>query len=152
MGALIIGDGGCTSPGDVAKAFGGGADFVMLGGMLAGHDEGGGQIETVYETTGRYVNQTMQPETKPTQFIRFYGMSSDTAMTKNNQEMANYRSSEGRTVMVPYRGKVLPTIQNILGGLRSTCTYVGAKTLKELPRGTTFIRVQKQFNDVFAKK
>ncbi|MFZ9781885.1 MAG: GMP reductase [Bacilli bacterium] len=152
MGALIIADGGCTSPGDVAKAFGGGADFVMLGGMLAGHDEGGGQIETVYEATGRYVNQTLQPETKPTQFIRFYGMSSDTAMTKNNQEMANYRSSEGRTVMVPYRGKVLPTIQNILGGLRSTCTYVGAKTLKELPRGTTFIRVQKQFNDVFAKK
>jgi GMP reductase len=79
-------------------------------------------------------------------------MSSDTAMTKNNQEMANYRSSEGRTVQVEYRGQVVHTIQNILGGLRSTCTYVGAKNLKELPRGTTFIRVQKQFNDVFSKK
>jgi GMP reductase len=152
MGALIIGDGGCTSPGDVAKAFGAGADFVMLGGLLAGHQEGGGTIETAYEPTGNYDATTSLPILHPVQYVKFYGMSSDTAMTKNNQEMANYRSSEGRTVQVEYRGQVVHTIQNILGGLRSTCTYVGAKNLKELPRGTTFIRVQKQFNDVFAKK
>ena len=152
MGALIIGDGGCTSPGDVAKAFGAGADFVMLGGLLAGHQEGGGTIETAYEPTGNYDATTSLPILQPVQYVKFYGMSSDTAMTKNNQEMANYRSSEGRTVQVEYRGQVVDTIQNILGGLRSTCTYVGAKNLKELPRGTTFIRVQKQFNDVFSKK
>ncbi len=152
MGALIIGDGGCTCPGDVAKAFGAGSDFVMLGGLLAGHDEGGGTIHTVEEATGTFDPKTKLPITKTVSYIQFYGMSSDTAMTKNNQEMLNYRSSEGRTVEVPYRGKVAVTIQNILGGLRSTCTYVGAKTLKELSRGTTFIRVQKQFNDVFAKK
>jgi GMP reductase len=152
MGALIIGDGGCTSPGDVAKAFGAGADFVMLGGLLAGHQEGGGTIETSYEPTGQYDAKTSLPMLQAVQYVKFYGMSSDTAMTKNNQEMANYRSSEGRTVQVEYRGQVTHTIQNILGGLRSTCTYVGAKNLKELPRGTTFIRVQKQFNDVFSKK
>jgi GMP reductase len=124
----------------------------MLGGLLAGHQEGGGTIETSYEPTGNYDATTSLPILQPVQYVKFYGMSSDTAMTKNNQEMANYRSSEGRTVQVEYRGQVAHTIQNILGGLRSTCTYVGAKNLKELPRGTTFIRVQKQFNDVFAKK
>jgi len=152
MGALIISDGGCTCPGDVAKAFGAGADFVMLGGLLAGHDEGGGTILTCEEATGQYDARTKLPVTKTVSYVQFYGMSSDTAMTKNHQEMLNYRSSEGRTVQVPYRGKVVTTIHDLLGGLRSTCTYVGAKTLKELPRGTTFIRVQKQFNDVFAKK
>jgi GMP reductase len=106
----------------------------------------------VEEATGSYDPKTKLPITKTVSYIQFYGMSSDTAMTKNHQEMLNYRSSEGRTVEVPYRGQVAITIQNILGGLRSTCTYVGAKTLKELSRGTTFIRVQKQFNDVFAKK
>lgn len=151
MGALIIGDGGCTSPGDVAKAFGAGADFVMLGGMLAGHDQGGGTVLEQYEPSGTFDSKTRLPMLSIQKYIQFYGMSSDTAMTKNQQEMANYRSSEGRTVKVPYRGDVQKTIQDILGGLRSTCTYVGARTLKELPRGTTFIRVQKQFNDVFAK-
>jgi GMP reductase len=151
MGALIIGDGGCTSPGDVAKAFGAGADFVMLGGMLAGHDQGGGSVIEQFEPTGTFDAESKLPILSSSKYIQFYGMSSDTAMTKNQQEMANYRSSEGRTVKVPYRGDVQKTVQDILGGLRSTCTYVGARTLKELPRGTTFIRVQKQFNDVFAK-
>ena len=152
MGALIIGDGGCTSPGDVAKALGAGADFVMLGGMLAGHDQGGGQIEVQFEATPAYDRKTSLPILKETKYMQFYGMSSDTAMTKNQGEMANYRSSEGRTVRVLYRGDVNKTMLDILGGLRSACTYVGAKNLKELPRGTTFIRVQKQFNDVFLKK
>ena len=131
LNAHIIADGGCTCPGDVAKAFGAGADFVMLGGMLAGHDEGGGTVED-----GK---------------ITFYGMSSDTAMEKHHGGVANYRSSEGRTVTVPYRGAVEKTVLDILGGVRSTCTYVGAPTLKQLPKCTTFIRVNRQINDVFLK-
>jgi len=129
LGAHIIADGGCTCPGDVAKAFGAGADFVMLGGMFAGHDEGGGVVKD-----GR---------------VTFYGMSSDTAMNKHNGGMAEYRSSEGRTVDIQYRGPVEQEVRNILGGLRSACTYVGAETLKQLPKCTTFIRVNRQINDVF---
>ena len=125
----IVADGGCTCPGDVAKAFGAGADFVMLGGMLAGHDEGGGTVEA-----GR---------------VTFYGMSSDTAMNKHHGGVAEYRSSEGKTVQVDYKGPVKNTIQDILGGLRSTCTYVGAPTLKQLSKCTTFVRVTQQLNNVF---
>jgi len=132
LGGHIIADGGCTSPGDVAKAFGAGADFVMLGGMLAGHDEGGGEVKD-----GK---------------VTFYGMSSDTAMEKHHGGMADYRSSEGRTVEIPHRGKVENTIRNILGGLRSACTYVGAPSLKQLPKCTTFIRVNRQINDIFIGK
>lgn len=132
LGGHIIADGGCTCPGDVAKAFGAGADFVMLGGMLAGHDEGGGTVED-----GK---------------VTFYGMSSDTAMNKHNGGVAEYRSSEGRTVTIPYRGPVNHTVLDLLGGLRSTCTYVGAGTLKNLSKCTTFIRVTQQFNGVFANK
>jgi GMP reductase len=120
--------------------------------MLAGHNQGGGQIEIQFEATPAYDRKTSLPILKETKYMQFYGMSSDTAMTKNQGEMANYRSSEGRTVRVLYRGDVNKTMLDILGGLRSACTYVGAKNLKELPRGTTFIRVQKQFNDVFLKK
>jgi len=87
---------------------------------------------------------------EPYQYVEFYGMSSDTAMKKHNGEMADYRSSEGRTVRIPYRGPVDPTIKDILGGIRSTCTYVGAENLKALSKCTTFIRVARQFNDVFA--
>jgi GMP reductase len=148
----VIADGGIKQTGDVPKAIAAGADTIMVGGMLAGHDQGGGTVKEQYELNGAYDPITKQPMLNVTQYMQFYGMSSDTAMTKNDKEMANYRSSEGRTVLVPYRGDVDKTVQNILGGLRSACTYVGARTLKELPRGTTFIRVQKQFNDVFAKR
>jgi len=133
LGGHIIADGGCTCPGDVAKAFGAGADFVMLGGILAGHDEGEGIVN---HETGK---------------IQFYGMSSDTAMTKHSGGVANYRSSEGRTVEVDYRGPVEDTIQDLLGGLRSTCTYVGAPTLRQLSKCTTFVRCTQQFNGVFVK-
>jgi GMP reductase len=131
LGAHIIADGGCTCPGDVAKAFGAGADFVMLGGMLAGHDEGGGEVKD-----GK---------------VTFYGMSSDTAMNKHNGGVAEYRSSEGRTVTIPYRGPVRNTVLDILGGLRSTCTYVGAENLKNLSKCTTFVRVNNQYNRIFEK-
>lgn len=133
LGGLIVSDGGCTTPGDVAKAFGAGADFVMLGGMLAGHDESGGEL---IEKDGR-------------RFKLFYGMSSATAMEKHMGGVADYRASEGKTVEVPYRGKVEYTIADILGGLRSTCTYVGASQLKELSKRTTFIRVAEQENQVY---
>jgi GMP reductase len=133
LGGQIISDGGCTSPGDVAKAFGAGADFVMLGGMLAGHDESGGEL---IEKNGE-------------KFKQFYGMSSATAMEKHAGGVANYRASEGKTVEVPYKGQVDSTLQDILGGLRSTCTYVGASRLKELTKRTTFIRVAEQENNVF---
>lgn len=131
----IISDGGCVNPGDVSKAFGGGADFVMLGGMLAGHDESGGQL----------INEGEE------QFKLFYGMSSDTAMNKYVGGVANYRSSEGKTIKMPYKGAVGDTIKDILGGIRSTCTYVGASQLKELTKRTTFIRVMEQANEVFSK-
>lgn len=133
LGGRIISDGGCTCPGDIAKAFGGGADFVMLGGMLAGHDESGGQI---VERNGQ-------------QFKLFYGMSSTTAMDKHSGGVASYRASEGKTVEVPYRGPIEDTVRDILGGVRSACTYVGAASLKELTKRTTFIRVQEQENRIF---
>jgi len=134
LNAHIISDGGCTTPGDIAKAFGAGADFVMIGGMLAGHDESAGDLV----------------ETPKGKFKDFYGMSSATAMKKHVGQVANYRASEGKHVLVPYRGPVTNTVQDILGGLRSCCTYVGAKELKALCKCTTFIRVTQQTNEIFA--
>jgi GMP reductase len=135
LGGQIISDGGCSTPGDVAKAFGAGADFVMLGGMLAGHDESGGEL---IEKNGKKMKQ-------------FYGMSSTTAMDKHAGGVADYRASEGKTVEVPYRGQVENTLLDILGGVRSTCTYVGASQLKELTKRTTFIRVAEQENRVYTE-
>ncbi|XP_047001838.1 GMP reductase 1-like isoform X1 [Schistocerca americana] len=129
----IISDGGCTCPGDVAKAFGAGADFVMMGGMFAGHDQCGG--ETIQRNGKKYK--------------LFYGMSSSTAMDKHAGGVAEYRASEGKTVEVPYRGDVESTVLDILGGLRSACTYTGAAKLKELPRRATFIRCTQQVNQVY---
>ncbi len=133
LGGLICADGGCTVPGDIAKAFGAGADFVMLGGMLAGHDESEQKIVKV----------------KGEKFCEFYGMSSDTAMKKHKGGVAEYRASEGKTVQIPYRGSVHGALQDILGGVRSTCTYVGARRLKDLPKCTTFVRVSQQINNIF---
>ncbi|ESO82788.1 hypothetical protein LOTGIDRAFT_184590 [Lottia gigantea] len=134
LGGHIISDGGCTCPGDVAKAFGAGADYVMMGGMLAGHTESGGEL---IERNGK-------------KFKLFYGMSSATAMQKHAGGVAEYRASEGKTVQIEYRGDVEKTIQDVLGGIRSTCTYVGASKLKELSRRTTFIRVTQQLNEVYS--
>jgi GMP reductase len=135
LGAHIIADGGCTCPGDVAKGFGGGADFVMLGGMLAGHDEGRGKVV----------------KSNGSKYIEFYGSSSLEANKKHYGGLSDYRSSEGRIVRVKYRGKIKDTISNILGGIRSSCTYVGAPSLKQLSKCTTFVRVSNQFNDTFVK-
>jgi GMP reductase len=151
LGGHIIADGGCTCPGDVAKAFGAGADFVMLGGMLAGHDEGGGKIIEKDKSTEFWNITLKQPQLESKSFVEFYGMSSDTAMNKHHGGVAEYRSSEGRTVTVPYKGFVKNTVLDLLGGIRSTCTYVGAPTLKQLSKCTTFIRVNRQINDIFLK-
>ncbi len=134
LGGLVCADGGCVTPGDVAKGFAAGADFIMLGGMFAGHDECLGEIS----------------EEKGKKYKRFYGMSSAEAMEKYYGTVAEYRASEGRSVNIPYRGPVKNTILDILGGIRSTCTYVGAHRLKELSKRTTFIRVTKQLNEAFA--
>ena len=152
LGGHIIADGGCTCPGDVAKAFAAGADFVMLGGMLAGHDEGGGEVITkIYETNE--VTKTddgfFESVYEEKQFVQFYGMSSESANDKHFGGLKNYRSSEGRTVLVPYRGEVARTVQEILGGVRSTCTYAGAMKLKQLAKCTTFIRCTQTHNGVY---
>ena len=130
LGGHIVADGGCTVVGDIAKAFGGGADFVMLGGMLAGHKECEGEVE----------NDTMT----------FYGMSSEEAQLKYYGEKKTHRASEGKKVQVPYKGNVADTIEEILGGLRSSCNYAGARTLKALPKCTTFVKVNRQLNEVFS--
>ena len=132
LGGHIIADGGCSSSGDIVKAFGAGADFVMLGGMMAGHDEGGGEV-----IDGN---------------VQFYGMSSDTANTKHFGGLKEYRSSEGRTVKIPYKGAIKDTVQDILGGIRSACTYAGARKIKDLSKCTTFIRVNNQYNKIFEGK
>ena len=129
IGGHIIADGGCVYPGDVSKAFGAGAHFVMLGGMLAGHDE----------SEGKVVNGKIQ----------FYGMSSDAAMSVHGTRKDGYRGAEGKVVELPHKGPVEPTIIEILGGLRSTCTYIGAKRIKDMPKCTTFVRCTQQVNQVF---
>ncbi|PIF23326.1 GMP reductase [Candidatus Pantoea floridensis] len=135
LGGQIVSDGGCSVPGDIAKAFGGGADFTMLGGMLAAHDECEG---TIVEDQGE-------------KFMLFYGMSSESAMKRHVGGVAQYRAAEGKTVRLPLRGPVEDTVKDILGGLRSACTYVGAERLKELTKRTTFIRVAEQENRVFTR-
>ena len=135
LGAHIIADGGCTCPGDVAKGFGAGADFVMLGGMLAGHIEGGGS----------------EVEENGDKFIEFYGSSSEEANEKHYGGLASYRSSEGKKVKILMKKSLDGTIRDILGGVRSSCTYVGASSLKQLSKCTTFVRVNNQYNDTFGK-
>ncbi|KAG9510694.1 GMP reductase 2, partial [Fragariocoptes setiger] len=133
LGGHIISDGGCTSPGDICKAFGAGADFVMLGGMLAGHDQCQGEL--IIENGRKYVS--------------FYGMSSRKAQEKYNNGLASYRASEGKVVKVPYRGDVTSTIHDILGGLRSMCSYIGAFQLSEAHKRCQFAHVFAQTNEVF---
>ena len=152
LGGHIIADGGCTSPGDVAKAFAAGADFVMLGGMLAGHDEGGGEVITKSYLSNELSDQTGEQYVETKEFVQFYGMSSKSANEKHFGGLKDYRSSEGRTVLVPYRGAIMNTVQDILGGIRSTCTYAGAKTLKQLSKCTTFVRCTQTHNSVYESK
>ena len=127
----------------------------MLGGMFAGHDEGGGEIISKFMGTGewRYDRDwdSYKPIPEVKEYIKFYGMSSKAANEKHFGGLKDYRSSEGREVLVPYKGKILDTVQDILGGLRSACTYVGASKLKYLSKCTTFVRVTQQYNNVFER-
>jgi GMP reductase len=134
VNGYIIGDGGITCPGDVAKGFGGGADFIMIGGQFSGHDENPGEI---IEEGGK-------------QFKLFYGMSSETAMNKHYGKMEKYRSSEGRTVKIKYKGSLENTVNDYLGGIRSTCTYINAKEVKNIPKCCTFVRVNRQLNTIYS--
>ena len=120
-------------PGDFSKAFGAGADFVMAGGTFSGHDESGGKL---------IIKNGIK-------FKEFYGMSSAIAMKKYSGKVANYRASEGKYVLIKYKGNVEATLMEILGGVRSTCTYVGAKKLKELSKRTTFIRCIEHHNKIY---
>jgi GMP reductase len=139
LDAHIISDGGLQVVGDFSKAYGAGADFVMSGSMFAGHDESGGELKVEFDNQG-------YPSKK---YKVFYGMSSDTAMNKYSGGVAKYRSSEGKTVKVEYRGPVENTILNIQGGIRSTMTYIGAKKIKDIPKCTTFARVNRQLNTIY---
>lgn len=135
VGGLICADGGCTTSGDVAKAFGGGADFVMLGGMFAGHDEC--NSDWVLDGNDQKV------------VMKFYGMSSEEANKKYNGGLKDYRSSEGKEVYITYKGSINKTVQDITGGLRSACAYVGAFRLKDLSKCTTFVKCSKTHNGGF---
>ena len=129
VGGHIMADGGCNVPGDIAKAFGGGAHFVMLGGMLAGHIES--EIQAI---DGKR---------------EFYGMSSDRAREIHGKRKDGYRGNEGRAVILPDRGPVQETIEDILGGVRSSCTYIGARRLKDIPKCASFVRCNQPLNTVF---
>ena len=132
LNAHIIADGGCTNSGDIVKAFAAGADFVMIGGMLAGHDECDGVIKDG--------------------MMEFYGMASESAMDRHNVPHREYRGVEGKTVSVPHKGPVKNTLIDILSGIRSACTYVGAKRLKSLSKCATFVRVNNTHNTVFGNE
>lgn len=136
-GGRLMSDGGCISPGDVAKAFAAGAHFVMIGGMFAGHDEG-------LDDAQREIQSKLGAKQ-----IRFYGMASKAAQELHNGGVADYRASEGKEVLIPYRGKVEHTVKNLLGGIRSACTYVGAEELYQLYHKGKFIKVNRTINEVF---
>lgn len=145
-------DGGCVYPGDVSKSFGSGADFVMLGSMFAGHEESGGDIVIEWEQKGHiWGNGQVVPNYEEKEYKTFYGMSSRTANDKYAGGLKSYRSAEGREVKVQYKGPIENTLQDILGGLRSTMTYIGARRLKDVPKCTTFVRVNNTHNKIFEK-
>ena len=134
LGAHICSDGGCRTPGDIAKGFAAGADFIMIGSMLAGHDE---------------VEAAVRVDQNGQEFVEFYGMSSEKAMKKHSEGMPDYRTSEGRSVWIPAKGPVNDTILDILGGLRSMMTYLGAQTLQQVPNLTKFVKVSETHNKIY---
>ena len=147
-GVKIVADGGCIAPGDVAKALAAGADFVMLGGMLAGHREGGGKLVTKRFRTGE-IGLDGNPLVEERKFVEFYGMSSKSANERHNGGLKDYRASEGRTVQIPLKPSLSETLLDLLGGLRSTCTYVGARNIADLRHRARFVRCHNTHNKVF---
>jgi GMP reductase len=160
LGGHICSDGGCKIVGDICKAFGGNTDFVMLGSMLAGTDccEGEWEYEYKCETIpdkpdlNRIWWQSIDPghkTEKRKKTLKFYGMSSREAMDKHNGGVAEYRTSEGRCVSIPYKGTTENILKDILGGLRSSCTYIGAENIKDFGKKTTFIQVNNTHNRIY---
>lgn len=162
LGGHICSDGGCKTPADICKAFGANADFAMLGGMLAGTDccEGEWQYEyrsAIVNNDGTIHSEWWQPNSpghitdKRKVSLKFYGMSSKEAMEKHHGGVANYRTSEGRCVTIPYKGKSIDVLYDIYGGIRSACTYIGTNKIKDFGKKTTFIQVNNTHNKVFEK-
>lgn len=145
----ICSDGGCRTPADIVKSFAGGASMVMIGSLLAGYDECEGEWEYGYESKILENGVPQFTGEKVKKNLKFYGMSSRDAMEKYNGEVAEYRASEGKCVQVPYKGKVDDFIRQVLGGLRSCCSYTNSKTLKELHNNAIFIRVSNTHNNYF---
>lgn len=155
VGGMICADGGCTVPGDVCKSFCAGADFVMLGGMLAGHEESAGELCVKHFQTDEVEmidDKTCALHMEEKQFKKFYGMSSEYAQQAHYGGMKKYRASEGKVVEIPFRGPIEPTLLALLGGLRSCMTYIGAKRLKDMPKCATFYRVNRQLNNIFGEE
>lgn len=163
LGGHICSDGGCKTPADVCKAFGANCDFVMLGGMLAGTDCCEGEWEYEYrraiiDNDGKVRDEWWQPihpgeknPVKRKKTLKFYGMSSKEAMNKHHGGVADYRTSEGKCVSIPYKGTTEDTLKDILGGIRSACTYIGSDKLKDFGKKTTFIQVNNTHNKVYEK-
>jgi len=150
----IMADGGCVHPGDISKALAGGAHMVMLGGMLAGHKQGGGELITKWHKTGEHQKQqdgSFIPMFEEQQYVEFYGMSSDRAREKHGKRKDGYRGNEGRLIQLPYRGDLNDTVSDIIGGVRSSCTYIGARRLKDMPKCATFVRTNNVINRVYEK-
>lgn len=155
VGGMVCSDGGITCPGDLGKAFGAGADFIMIGSLFAGTDEAEGEIIEKFVTNGEYdrflynIGYTFEPHLEQKKFKQFYGMSSTLAQEKFGNGKPSYRASEGRITLVPYVGSIDGVIEELLGGLRSTMTYVGAWTLKNIPKQCVFYKVNHQLNQTF---
>lgn len=147
----ICADGGCRTSGDICKAFGANADFVMLGGMLAGTDECDGEWESTYEWTGMNSQLFYEDGESPKEYrrLKYYGMSSYEAQSKHNGGPKDHRGSEGKAVYVDYKGPVESICKQIEGGLRSCCAYIGAKHIRHMGKCTTFIQVSRTHNTVF---
>lgn len=158
LGGHICSDGGCKVVGDICKAFGANTDFVMLGSMFAGVDECEGEWKyEYYIEAGSSAPGFWQPinpgntTIKRKISLQYYGMSSKKAMDKHHNGVANYRTAEGKCVSVPYKGKAEEIIQDIYGGLRSACTYIGANKIKDFGKKTTFIQVNNTHNKLYEK-
>jgi GMP reductase len=152
LGAHICGDGGCKYPKDICKAFGAGADFVMLGGMLAGTEECEGiwEYEWKHRESGNkqwskynWNDNGLDSYTTGSKRLRFHGMSSKEAMDLHHGGMADYKASEGEEITVPYKGKAEEVIKDILGSLRGCASLIGAESLKDIPKCCTFVRVNR---------
>jgi len=134
----------------------------MLGSMFAGCDECEGEWDYEYrgaivDNNRKVLQEWWQPidpghkTEKRKKAFKYYGMSSKDAMDKHHDGVAKYRTAEGKSVIVPYKGLATDIIQDIYGGLRSACTYIGANNIKDFGKKTTFIQVNNTHNRIFEK-